>query len=211
MPESLSRRRPESPWTAARIAQLRARWSQGASARQIARELGAHISRDSVLGKIHRLGIASLSPFGGGGKRFANRKNRHAATRAGPPLQLWARRGPLPAWVLAAEPYVDDPRVDAGIPPWQRRSLLELSSTTCRWPVGDPAGPGFFYCGAEPLAGKPYCAAHCARARRPEPDAPPSAPSARRRRAMLRYSGIATCIRLGGETAIERRWNEEVE
>ena len=46
-----------SPWTDDRIAHSKARWSQGAFARQISRELGNGISRSSVLGKIHRLGI----------------------------------------------------------------------------------------------------------------------------------------------------------
>ena len=103
-----------------------------------------------------------------------------------------ARDRPPPAWVAAAEPYVDDPLTDAGIPFSQRRSLLELSERTCRWPVGDPGSAAFFYCGAEPVAGKPYCAAHCARAYRPPDDATPRRPSARRRRAMLRYLGIWT-------------------
>jgi hypothetical protein len=44
--------------------------------------------------------------------------------------------------------------------------LLELTDDTCRWPVGDPCAADFFFCGAPPLPGKPYCAAHCARAER---------------------------------------------
>src|SRR5581483_11416960 len=41
-----------------------------------------------------------------------------------------------------------------------RRSLLELTDATCRWPVGDPQHPEFFFCGAPPRANSPYCAAH---------------------------------------------------
>jgi hypothetical protein len=73
---------------------------------------------------------------------------------------------PAPAWVGDANPYVDDPGIDAAIPHAQRRSLLELTDDTCRWPVGDPCAADFFFCGAPPLPGKPYCAAHCARAER---------------------------------------------
>ena len=57
-----SPRHPKSPWSADRIHHLRTRWSQGASAARIARELGAGISRCAVLGKLHRLGSAHLSP-----------------------------------------------------------------------------------------------------------------------------------------------------
>ncbi|GAB6855470.1 GcrA family cell cycle regulator [Asaia astilbis] len=33
---------------------------------------------------------------------------------------------------------------------------------SCCWPNGDPGTPGFHFCGAKPVAGKPYCAEHCA-------------------------------------------------
>ncbi|WP_438381268.1 GcrA family cell cycle regulator [Asaia sp. BMEF1] len=32
----------------------------------------------------------------------------------------------------------------------------------CCWPNGDPGTPGFHFCGAKPVPGKPYCAEHCA-------------------------------------------------
>jgi hypothetical protein len=78
----------------------------------------------------------------------------------------WFRKGPLPAWVVNARPYVETVGVDARIPRRQRRSLFELSDDTCRWPVGDPRSSRFFFCGAQPVRNKPYCAAHCARAYR---------------------------------------------
>ncbi|MBV0887483.1 GcrA family cell cycle regulator [Komagataeibacter oboediens] len=34
------------------------------------------------------------------------------------------------------------------------------SSQSCCWPLGDPGTPGFHFCGATPLPGKPYCAEH---------------------------------------------------
>ncbi|MCE0743954.1 GcrA family cell cycle regulator [Acetobacter sicerae] len=37
-------------------------------------------------------------------------------------------------------------------------------SATCCWPLGDPGTPGFHFCGATPLPGKPYCAEHAAMA-----------------------------------------------
>lgn len=33
---------------------------------------------------------------------------------------------------------------------------------SCCWPIGDPGTPGFHFCGATPLPGKPYCAEHAA-------------------------------------------------
>ena len=49
-------------WSAERIALVRRRWAEGASASTIARELGARsgvsVTRCAVLGKVHRLKLA---------------------------------------------------------------------------------------------------------------------------------------------------------
>ena len=75
----------------------------------------------------------------------------------------------VPHWVREAKPYVEDPDAGAHIPPAQRRSLLDLDSTVCRWPFGDPATSDLFFCGAPTLIDAPYCAEHCAEAhRRPQ-------------------------------------------
>ena len=39
-------------------------------------------------------------------------------------------------------------------------SLMELTEKTCKWPVGDPATPDFWFCGLPVQQGKPYCEAH---------------------------------------------------
>jgi GcrA cell cycle regulator len=151
-----------SPWSKARTRYLQRRWSQGARVRDIAAELGHGITPNAVISKIHRLGIADQSPFGGSPGR------RHAMIRyidkCGYRIADWRRRGPLPAWVVNAKPYVEDARLDANIPRRRRRSLFELSEETCRWPVGDPRSSRFFFCGAQAAHNKPYCAEHCARA-----------------------------------------------
>ncbi|MGA7489043.1 MAG: GcrA family cell cycle regulator [Xanthobacteraceae bacterium] len=163
-------------WTNERSGYLKARWSQGASARQIAKELGG-ISRSAVIGKVHRLGIAAFSPRMGPLRERASEREYRCTDEV--LLERMAERGigatqqsqrpQLPTWISEAEPYVDDPIADADVPLSQRRSLLELDRGTCRWPIGDPASPHFSFCGAEPSAGKPYCTAHCARAYRPPP------------------------------------------
>src|SRR6476660_1320546 len=44
-------------WTDERVEQLKALWSEGLSASQIARALGG-VTRNAVIGKVHRLGLA---------------------------------------------------------------------------------------------------------------------------------------------------------
>ena len=39
-------------------------------------------------------------------------------------------------------------------------TLMELTERTCKWPVGDPATPDFWFCGLPSQPGKPYCEAH---------------------------------------------------
>ena len=161
------RRRPVSPWTKQRTRVLRRRWAQGARVWEITAELGHGITYNAVIGKIHRLGIADRSPYGGApGRRYT--ANTRPADRPVHALRAawWFRKGPLPAWVVDATPYVETVGADARIPRRRRRSLLELEDETCRWPVGDPRSSRFFFCGAQSLRNKPYCAEHAARAAR---------------------------------------------
>jgi GcrA cell cycle regulator len=202
------RKRAALPWTDARIAHLKARWSQGVTAQRIARELGGGISRSAVLGKIHRLGFAELSPRACVSRSHLKRGGGRCISQqlriAGLPGRIFAGQHWLPpAWVIEAKPYVDDPRVDADIPLAQRRSFLELTDGACRWPVGDPSHPDFFFCGAEALRGELYCAAHRARAYRPAAETIPGAANTRRRRTVRRDHGLDTATTAGRTIADE--------
>ena len=50
------------------------------------------------------------------------------------------------------------------IPVEQRLTLLQLSEPTCKWPIGDPLTPDFYFCGQHSDEGKPYCEFHSRRA-----------------------------------------------
>jgi GcrA cell cycle regulator len=56
------------------------------------------------------------------------------------------------------------------IPIGQRRTILELTEQTCRWPIGDPGSTDFFFCGGNTIAGLPYCAYHSRVAYQPASD-----------------------------------------
>ncbi len=43
-------------------------------------------------------------------------------------------------------------------------ALAALPDGACRWPSGDPAEPGFAFCGARAAGRSSYCAAHTAQA-----------------------------------------------
>jgi GcrA cell cycle regulator len=144
-------------WTDERVETLKRLWADGRSASQIATELGG-ITRNAVIGKVHRLGLS------GRAKSPAATAPRPRKPRSHPTLLRVARpavRGNTAlaqAFDLEVEPEPE--LVDNVIPLGQRRSLLELSEDTCRWPIGDPGTAEFFFCGGPAVTALPYCAYH---------------------------------------------------
>ncbi|GBQ57868.1 GcrA family cell cycle regulator [Komagataeibacter swingsii] len=99
-----------------------------------------------------------------------------AATAAPAPQKASAKAQAAPAAApqpkpAAAAPVAEDaapePRPARAQPRTTAKSALRpvseprrRSSQSCCWPLGDPGTPGFHFCGATPLPGKPYCAEH---------------------------------------------------
>ena len=107
-------------WTEERIERLKAMWTKGATASQIAEELGG-VSRNAVIGKAHRLGLESRpSPVKPGEEKEkkAPPKPASAAPRAAKPAAPKA-----PAAAAPREPAADIPRATApaGAEPQQRQ------------------------------------------------------------------------------------------
>ncbi|MPZ57593.1 MAG: GcrA cell cycle regulator [Rhizobiales bacterium] len=158
-------------WTDERVALLKRLWADGLSASQIAAELH-HVTRNAVIGKVHRLGLS------GRAKSPSSRMPRPRKPRA-------SRLAPRLAWrgnTALAESLAPDaePEIiaDNVIPFGQRRTLLELNSEHCRWPIGDPQVEDFYFCGGRAIGAVPavqhdgvveipYCAWHARMAYRP--------------------------------------------
>jgi GcrA cell cycle regulator len=70
------------------------------------------------------------------------------------------------ALAMPAHDYEPEPEpIEIIIPMAQRCTLIELDDSTsapekCRWPVGDPGQPDFFFCGGKATSGLPYCVCH---------------------------------------------------
>ena len=121
-------------------------------------------SRPGNLSALYRGGGRSPPGRDGRATPLAPPTSRASLEAVAAALRFPFAAGWFPAWLLRAEPYVERPGSDARIPLAQRRALMELDRSTCRWPVGDPAGSGFFFCGGRVASGRPYCPKHCARA-----------------------------------------------
>jgi GcrA cell cycle regulator len=101
-------------WTDERIDRLKKMWSEGATASQIADELGG-VSRNAVIGKAHRLGLdARPSPVKAG-----EEKEKKAAPSASPAAEKPARAAvPKPASASpAAAPAPAEPATGESAPP----------------------------------------------------------------------------------------------
>ena len=151
-------------WTDERVELLKKLWSDGLSASQIAAELGG-ITRNAVIGKVHRLGLS------GRAKSASAAAPRQRKARSSSHM-LRMSRGSIRGNTALALAYDYEAEatpelIDNIIPIGQRRSLLELTEQTCRWPIGDPGSSEFFFCGGNALTGLPYCAYHSRVAHQP--------------------------------------------
>jgi len=144
-------------WNPQRIEQLRNFLSAGLSCSQIAAEIG--VTRNAVIGKIHRLGLGPGRPAAGTGRACPPRVRRRPFSAQRQLLRLIQGQtsGVTDGAALAAET----------IESAQRCSLLELAQGTCRWPLSDPGAADFAFCGNAAIAGLSYCAGHARMAYRP--------------------------------------------
>lgn len=115
----------------------------------LSEEFHLSLSRNAVIGRRQRSGLAPALP-------------RPIPRLKSPPLvnhgnYFKFRKGPGHP---STAPKERKPK--SGDHP-HRCSIMELSNKTCRWPVGDPHKPNFFYCGApeaDSRARRPYCPEH---------------------------------------------------
>lgn len=162
------------PWTAERVSALKQQWQSGLSAAQIAdsfRRERLSITRSAVLGKVHRLrhGGHDMGPVRP--QRVRPRLQREKTSRKPRPACDYSTRRTKQQSALHAMldglqfTPIPDAAADQLIPVEQRRTLMELRRGECKWPVGDPGTPGFFFCGA-PVAHRAlsYCRPHAVRA-----------------------------------------------
>ena len=117
-------------------------------AEQLNREFKTEFTRNSVIGRCHRLELA---------RRPAVFNVHHSKKRAEKMIPI-NRRVRVDAPIVPEMPAVED--TSAGI------TILQLRSTTCRWPLGAVEDrPPYLYCGKPTAIDCPYCRTHMERAR----------------------------------------------
>jgi GcrA cell cycle regulator len=147
-------------WTPERVEQLRTCIATGLSCSEIAAEIG--VTRNAVIGKIHRLGLAPGRP-GSGLMSGPAREHTPGARRSQPSSQrqflrlIFADRA-SPSGATNADPT--NVTATAYVESTRPCSLLELAACNCRWPVSNGSTSAFAFCGNDSVRGFPYCAGH---------------------------------------------------
>jgi GcrA cell cycle regulator len=134
-------------WNEATVAKLRhcveKKFSASQAAIELQTEFGGRVTRNTCIGKAHRLGISFQSET----VRNNYWRDKVKPAPSSPPWLFRKKFAPV------REP---EPEPDALNIPFK-----SLNASTCRWPVGEYP---YAYCGHEPVEGKPYCQHHCGKA-----------------------------------------------
>jgi GcrA cell cycle regulator len=153
--------RNEGPWAVeGRVELLTQLWGDGFSASQIAGRLGGGLTRNAVIAKVHRLGLA-------GRAHAIARTYIRGRARTKPKAKSANKRfnignSPLRRLYLVQPTPLPSP-TEQDIP---RKRLDDLQDGDCRWPVTVADGNHHF-CADPKVPGLPYCDPHSRRAFQP--------------------------------------------
>jgi GcrA cell cycle regulator len=174
-------------WTEERVNILREMWVRPeCSASTIAEYLGG-ISRNAVIGKVHRLGLSAPARTEPSMTYSAiyRREHRKGLRRRNQGYRPERNRRRNQTYQLnplkQRKKHVREVKMEYPAEPiaaFRPCSLMELTPTTCRWPYGDPGKPDFHFCGGF-VWDKTYCKHHHAMAYSPEKPRTPWVPMRR--------------------------------
>lgn len=152
-------------WTAERVEILTDLWMQGITAAEISKRLG-NTTRNAVIGKVNRLGLSNI-PRGNPKKVKDNDTKSSDVTEDD--LSDSPSDEETEFKINDSEEMSDLEAAIFAEKTSKRLSMMELTDKTCRWPIGDPAKPDFWFCGHPTEPDKPYCGPHNKIAEQPLP------------------------------------------
>jgi GcrA cell cycle regulator len=177
-------------WTEDRVSLLKKLWTDGLSASQIAKQLGG-VTRNAVIGKVHRLGLAGRATPSRPIKRLETPVLRvrpvlaaslpaAEASHGSPGIK--GLNGASPDGAHTSLAHASLGQCEAGAPlaalkvtksvPRPARTsdiigVLGLGPNMCKWPIGDPGDADFGFCGSHCGSAAVYCEEHAAIAFQP--------------------------------------------
>ena len=138
-------------WTEERVAKLKELWGKGKTASQIAEIIGG-ISRNSVIGKAHRLNLS------------AKIKTRTATTNQNFENSLQENNKVKRGQKSKFRSLI----IEKDFEPENPKQLEELDENSCKWPIGHPDEKSFYFCGRSSLKDFSYCKLHILYAYQPK-------------------------------------------
>jgi GcrA cell cycle regulator len=151
-------------WNEDAISRLRALWAEGHSTAEIGRRMG--VSKNAVVGKAHRLNLASRpSPIRRDGEKAPRRRQPRRVQGSTLPA-LSASLAPMPVLEpprFTERALMDRPAIERPAPVLRAVPTFRSGTRTvpCCWPIGEPGTRSFRFCDVDAVAGKPYCDEHC--------------------------------------------------
>ena len=130
-------------WTPEKVSKLKGLWGKGNTAGQIASIIG-EVTRNAVIGKAYRLNLAAKSVQK---KNNFNQVSQHQENNPQPERKT--RKSRFKSLLL-----------DKSFEPEIPKSLEELHDEICRWPIGHPHEPHFYFCGRKSMKDFSYCKLH---------------------------------------------------
>jgi len=130
-------------WTPDRVSKLKELWGKGNTASQIAEIIG-DVTRNAVIGKAHRLNLATKSiPKNSNSReqtKFKDSTNKN---------EKQTRRSRFKSLIIEKDFEPENPK-----------TLEQLEDGICKWPIGHPDEEGFYFCGRHSIRGFSYCKLH---------------------------------------------------
>ena len=130
-------------WTPEKVSKLKELWGKGNTAGQIASIIG-DVTRNAVIGKAYRLNLAVKSIPKNNNFKQVSRHQKNV-----PQPERKTRKSRFKSLLM-----------DKNFEPENPKSLEELNDEICRWPIGHPDEPNFYFCGRKSMKNFSYCKLH---------------------------------------------------
>ena len=116
-----------------------------ATARELAEQMGAGFTRNSIIGKASRLGLSAKIKT----RTAASKKNFENSDQENSIKNRRGRRSKFKSLVIEKDFEPENPK-----------QLEELTDNDCKYPIGHPDEPNFYFCGRSSLKDFSYCKLH---------------------------------------------------
>jgi|TARA_B100001059_G_C17519211_1_gene419856 GcrA cell cycle regulator len=133
-----------SNWTDEKVEFLKKNWGL-ATARELAEQMGAGFTRNSIIGKASRLGLSAKIKT----RTAASKKNFENSDQENSIKNRRGRRSKFKSLVIEKDFEPENPK-----------QLEELTDNDCKYPIGHPDEPNFYFCGRSSLKDFSYCKLH---------------------------------------------------